>query len=117
MFNNAIYHDHCLFGFNERRSGKSEFVCLDAATGEARWTSTEVPIGTFILADAFWIFLTRTGEVALAPASVTELKATARFKALEGKCYATPALAGGRLFVRNNAGEIAAFDLRDTSNQ
>lgn len=41
-----------------------------------------------------------------------ELKPTARFKALEGKCYATPTIANGRLYVRNNAGELAAFDVK-----
>ncbi len=48
----------------------------------------------------------------MAPASEEGLVVRERFKALEGKCYATPALAAGCLYVRNNAGEIAAFDLR-----
>jgi hypothetical protein len=74
--------------------------------------SDTVPIGTFILADRHWIFLTREGEVVLAPASAEELKPIARFKAVDGKCYATPTLANGRLYVRSNAGEIAAYDLR-----
>ena len=36
----------------------------------------------------------------------------ASFAALTGKCYATPTLANGLLYLRNNAGEIAAYDLR-----
>jgi len=112
LFNNAVLHDGCLFGFNEKRQGRSEFTCLDAATGEIRWVSDAVPIGTFILAGDRWIFLTRAGEVVFAPATSRELKPTARFTALEGKCYATPALAGGCLYVRSNAGDVAAFDLR-----
>jgi outer membrane protein assembly factor BamB len=112
LFNNAILHEGCLFGFNEKRQGRSEFTCLDSATGEIRWVSDAVPIGTFILAGKRWIFLTRAGEVVLAPAASAELKPIARFRALEGKGYATPALAGGRLYVRSNNGEVAAFDLR-----
>ncbi len=112
LFNSAIAHGGCLFGFNEKRRGHHEFTCVDAATGESRWVSDAVPTGTFILADGHWLFLTRDGEVALAPAGAAELKCTARFKALEGKCYATPTLASGFLYVRSNAGEIAAFDLR-----
>ena len=112
LFNNAILHDGCLFGFNEKRQGRSEFTCLDAATGEIRWVSDGVPVGTFILAGKRWIFLTRAGEVVVAPASSEELKPSARFKALEGKCYATPALSDGRLYVRSNTGEVAAFNLR-----
>ena len=112
LFNNAILRDGALFAFNEKRRGHVEFTCVDAATGENRWVSDAVPIGTFVLADDHWLFLTREGEVVVAPASATELKPTARFKALEGKCYATPTLANGRLFVRNNAGELAAFDVK-----
>lgn len=112
LFNNPILHDGTLFAFNEKRRGHTEFTALDAATGETRWVSDAVPIGTFILADGHWIFLTREGEAVLAPASRAGLKATARFPALTGKCYATPTLANGLLYLRNNAGEIAAYDLQ-----
>jgi outer membrane protein assembly factor BamB len=112
LFNNPIVLDGVLYAFNEKRRDPPAFTALDAQTGETRWTSDAVPTGTFILADKHWIFLTRSGEVLLAPASAEELKPTARFQALEGKCYATPALAGGRLYVRSNAGELAAFDLK-----
>ncbi|MDB6152379.1 MAG: Kelch repeat-containing protein [Chthoniobacteraceae bacterium] len=112
LFNNPILTQGALFGFNEKRSGHVEFTCLDAATGESRWVSDAVPVGTFILADGHWIFLTRAGEVILAPSTLETLSVKAQFKALEGKCYATPTLASGVLYVRNNAGEIAAFDLR-----
>ncbi len=112
LFNQPILLDDTLFAFNEKRRGHVEFTAVNAQTGENRWVSDAVPIGTFILADGHWIFLTREGEVVLAPASATELKPVARFNALDGKCYATPTLAGGRLFVRNNAGELAAFDLK-----
>lgn len=65
-----------------------------------------------ILADARRILRTREGELALVPATAAKLKCAAKFKALEGKCYATPTLAGGRIFVRSNAGELIAFDAR-----
>jgi hypothetical protein len=50
--------------------------------------------------------------VVIAPVSNAGLQSITRFKAVEGKCYTTPAIANGRLHVRNNAGEIAAFDRR-----
>jgi outer membrane protein assembly factor BamB len=112
LFNNPILLDGTLFAFNEKRRDPTEFTALDAEKGEIRWVSGAVPIGTFILADRHWIFLTRAGEVVLAPASADELKPSARFKALDGKCYATPTLANGRLYVRSNEGQLAAFDLR-----
>jgi hypothetical protein len=85
---------------------------VDTRTGETKWGSDAVPTGTFLLADGHWIFLTREGEVALAEAAPDGLKPLARFHALNGKCYATPTLAAGHLYVRSNSGEVAAFDLR-----
>ncbi len=113
LFNSAISHQGSLFAFNEKRRGHHEFTCLDEATGETRWVSNEIPTGTFLLADGHWIFLTRDGEVVLAQANASGCVALARFSALSGKCYATPALADHRLFVRSNAGEIAAFSLEN----
>lgn len=112
LFNNALLNDGCLFGFNEQRRGVNEFTCLDAATGATRWVSDAVDLGVFVLSDGHWIFFTRKGEVVLAPANREGLVPTAKFQAVGGKCYATPALAGGVLVVRNNDGDAAAYDLR-----
>lgn len=112
LFNSAIPYKNSLFAFNEKRRGHDEFTCVDAASGESRWVSGAVPTSTFILADDHWVFLTRGGEIVIAEAGLDEPKITARFKAVEGKCYATPTLAGGRLYARSNDGEIAAFDIR-----
>ncbi|MBN8247306.1 MAG: PQQ-like beta-propeller repeat protein, partial [Verrucomicrobia bacterium] len=112
LFNNALLHDGCLFGFNEQRRGVNEFTCLDAATGATRWVSDAVDLGVFLLSDRHWLFFSRKGEMALAPASRDGLQPMAKFQAVGGKCYATPALAGGILVARNNDGDVAAYDLR-----
>ena len=97
-------------------AGSAGLIKTDASVAAALSVATQrsdaVPTGTFILADGHWLFLTREGEVALAPATASGLKCATKFKALEGKCYATPTLASGHLFVRSNTGEVAAFDLR-----
>lgn len=111
LFNNPILQDGHLFAFNEKRRGHIEFTCVDAATGESKWVSDAVPTGTFILAERHWIFLTREGECVLAPFSTSELKPSARFRAFEDRCYATPTLAGQRLYLKNNTGKIRAYDL------
>lgn len=112
LFNSAISHEGSLYAFNEKRRGHHEFTCVNEETGETKWVSNEIPTGTFLLADKHWLFLTRDGEVLLAPASDQGCAPIARFQAVEGKCYATPALIDQRLYVRSNSGEVAAFDLR-----
>jgi outer membrane protein assembly factor BamB len=111
LFNNAVLRDGRLFAFNEQRRGVNEFRCVDAATGRTLWTGDAVPLGTFILADGHWIFLTRDSEVVLAPAAADGVRPAARFQALGGRTYATPALAARLLVVKNNDGEVAAFTL------
>jgi outer membrane protein assembly factor BamB len=111
LFNNAVVQGNSIFGFNEQKRGTAEFTCIDANSGETRWVSNSVGIGTFIEADGRWIFLTRQGELVLAPISEEGLKPVAKFQALGGKSYATPALAQGKIFVRNNEGDLAAYDL------
>jgi outer membrane protein assembly factor BamB len=112
LFNSPIVHGSSVFAFNEKRRGHHEFTCIDSANGETRWVSDAVATSTFIATDSHWIFLTRDGELALAPASEEGLRVIAKFSALPGKTYATPALVDGRIFVRNNEGEVAAFDAR-----
>ena len=51
-----------------------------------------------------------TGELALVKATPSEYSEVARFPALEGKTWNYPAIAGGRLFVRN-ANQMAAYNI------
>jgi outer membrane protein assembly factor BamB len=80
LFNSPIAREGSIFGFNEKRRGHHEFTCIDAVNGESRWVSDAVPTSTFILADNHWIFLTRDGDVAIAPASNDGLQPTSKFK-------------------------------------
>jgi outer membrane protein assembly factor BamB len=50
------------------------------------------------------------GELALVRATPDQYSEIARFKSLEGKTWNYPAIAGGRLLVRN-ASEMAAYNI------
>jgi outer membrane protein assembly factor BamB len=64
-----------------------------------------------VLASGHLIVAAENGDLALVKASPTAHQEVARFSAIDGKTWNHPAIADGRLFVRN-AEEMAAFDLR-----
>jgi outer membrane protein assembly factor BamB len=57
--------------------------------------------------------LTGEGDLALVHATPDRHEELARFPAIHGKTWNVPALAGGRLLVRN-AVEMACFDIAAT---
>jgi outer membrane protein assembly factor BamB len=84
--------------------------CLDVNSGARKWKGGRYGYGQVILASGHLIVLSDTGELALVKASPNEYSEVARFAALEGKTWNYPAIAGGRLFVRND-NQMAVYNI------
>lgn len=106
QFTSSLLLDGSIYGLDE-----SILACLDAATGELRWKGGRYGYGQVLLAGGHLIVLTEDGDLALVRASPDHHQELARFPVLAGKTWNHPAMADGRLLVRNLA-EMAAFDLR-----
>ena len=85
-------------------------ACLDAATGELMWKGGRYGSGQLLAAGDHLVVLTERGDLVLVRATPERHEEVARFHALDGKTWNVPALAGGRILVRN-ARQMAAFDL------
>jgi outer membrane protein assembly factor BamB len=85
-------------------------TCLDATTGERCWKEGRYGYGQLILASGHLVILCGDGDLALVRAAPDRPTELARFPAIRGKTWNHPAIAGGRLLVRN-AVEMACFDL------
>jgi outer membrane protein assembly factor BamB len=85
-------------------------TCLDAATGERKWKGGRYGYGQLLLASGHLVILSGEGHLALVKATPGFHEELARFPAIGGKTWNHPALAGGRLLVRN-AREMACFDV------
>jgi outer membrane protein assembly factor BamB len=105
-FNTSVLLDGVVYGLDEGR-----IAAIDVATGDRRWKAREFGYGQLIAADGKLIVLSEDGELALVSASATAYEELSSVKALTGKTWNNPALAGGILLVRNET-EMVAYDLR-----
>ena len=105
-FNSSVLHNGYVYGLDE-----GILVCLDVNTGERKWKDGRYGYGQVVLASGHLIVTDgTTGDVALVKASPDKYTEVARFSALKGQTWNYPALAGGRLLVRNS-NEMAAYDI------
>ncbi len=104
-FNSSVLHEGHVYGLDE-----GILTCLDVNTGARKWKGGRYGYGQVILASGHLIVSTDAGELALVKATPTEFSEVARFSALDGKTWNYPAIAGGKLLVRN-ATQMAAYNI------
>jgi outer membrane protein assembly factor BamB len=81
----------------------ADFVCVEAATGREAWRERNFGYGTLLAADGKLVVAKTDGEILLVRPDPAGLAVLARACPLAGTVRALPALAGGRLYVRDDA--------------
>ncbi len=104
-FSSSVFWQGYIYGLDE-----DMLTCLRADTGERQWKDGRYGYGQLLLADGYLIILSGEGELALVKAAPERHVELARFSAIHGKTWNHPAIADGKLLVRN-AVEMACFDL------
>ncbi len=104
-FNSSVLHNGYVYGLDE-----GILACLDVNTGERKWKEGRYGHGQVLLAGGHLIVSSVEGEIALVKATPSQYTEVARFSALKGQTWNYPAIAGGRLLVRNST-EMAAYDI------
>lgn len=107
-FATSIHLSGHLYGFD-----KSTFKCVESGTGTEKWAGRGYGTGNVIYADGHLIVLSDRGELALIEATPAEFREVAKAKVLEGRTITSPALADGKLYVRNNTDEIVCLDVAE----
>jgi outer membrane protein assembly factor BamB len=87
-------------------------ACLDVRTGDRKWKGGRYGKGQLLLLETSGLLLVAAedGQVHLVRATPGEFIHVASCKALEGKTWNHPVIAGDKLYVRNSQ-EAAAFQL------
>ncbi|MGH9903019.1 MAG: PQQ-binding-like beta-propeller repeat protein, partial [Pyrinomonadaceae bacterium] len=106
-FNSSVLHRGHVYGLDE-----GILSCVNVETGERKWKAGRYGYGQLLLAGEHLIVITDAGELVLVKAAPEGHQELARFSAIEGKTWNYPAVADGRLLVRN-ATQMACYKLTD----
>ncbi|HUI77935.1 MAG TPA: PQQ-binding-like beta-propeller repeat protein [Bryobacteraceae bacterium] len=107
----SVYHDGYLYGYHGRQEYGQSLRCVELKTGRVQWNVDGFGAGTVTLAGGRLLLIRENGELVFAPASPKEFKPLARAQLLPAVVRAYPAIADGKLYVRNEH-TLACFILR-----
>jgi hypothetical protein len=105
-----VHKDGLLFGFHGRQEFGQSFRCIELKTGKIRWSADGFGAGTVTLAGNQLLIIREDGEGVIASANPNAFQPTSRAKLLPAVIRSYPAVADGRLFVRNES-TLAAYAL------
>jgi outer membrane protein assembly factor BamB len=101
----VLYQGH-FYGFDNEI-----LTCVNADTGQVVWEGGDYGFGQVLLSKDLLIVQGEQGQLALVEATPQEARELGRVQPWEARTWNVPALADGRLYMRNNR-EMAAYDLK-----
>jgi outer membrane protein assembly factor BamB len=113
--NSSVLVDGFLYGVAGMVNGGAETAflqCVDFATGVEKWSYRGLGGGGLIVADHKIIMLGDTGELVVGGVSPESFTPISRAKVLGEWCWTAPTLANGRIYCRNNQGDVVCVDVK-----
>ena len=107
----SVYRDGYLYGYHGRQEYGQSLRAIELKTGKVQWNVDGFGAGTVTLAGDRLLLIRENGEIVVAPASPKEFKPLARAQLIPGVVRAYPALADGKLYVRNER-TLACFNVK-----
>jgi outer membrane protein assembly factor BamB len=113
QINTSVLIDGYLYGpVGMVNNGPAALQCVDFATGERMWNFDGVAGGGLIAADHKIITLSDAGELVVGEASPAGFTPISRATVLGQYCWCAPTLANGRIYCRNNLGDLVCLDVK-----
>lgn len=106
-----VFKSGHLYGmFQFKKYGNGPVKCVALPGGEVKWEKEGFGPGHVVLLGDNLLALSDAGELVLIAAKPDAYTELARGKVLDGKCWTTPAVSNGRVYVRSTK-EAACYDL------
>lgn len=93
----------------------ADLVCVDRHTGRSSWREANFGYGTLLAADGKLLATKTDGELVLMTATPAGITILGRARPLAGTVRALPALASGKLYLRDDT-SLACLDIGRTSH-
>jgi outer membrane protein assembly factor BamB len=116
-WNTAVFVDGYLYGSSGRHLNNAELRCIDAKTGEVKWTVPETTRTSLLYVDGHFVVLGEEGHLWLIKATPEKHEVVAKIEprpeqpppvdlgmmpGLRDPCWAAPILSHGLLYVRGD---------------
>ncbi|MES2596764.1 MAG: PQQ-binding-like beta-propeller repeat protein [Verrucomicrobiota bacterium] len=112
QFNSSVLIDGYLYGIDGDQNSRCSLKCVKLEDGKVAWEEKSVGFGSLIAADGRLIILTEKGELVIAKTSSEGFEEITRAQVLNGRCWSSPVLANGRLYVRNAPGKVLCLEAK-----
>lgn len=114
MFNPAVLIGGYLYGISGQagKSGDSGLACVEFATGKLMWLEKSLMFGAMTATTDKLIAIGEKGELVIADVNPDKFVADSRAQVLGGRCWTTPVLANGRIYIRNAKGDMICVDVK-----
>ncbi len=100
-----------LYGlFQFKQYGTGPLKCVDITSGTVKWEQAGFGPGQVILVGDQVLVLSDAGELVLVEANPERYKEIARAKVIGGKCWSSPSIASGRIYLRSTT-EAVCLDV------
>lgn len=112
-YSTSVYRDGFLYGFHGRQEFGQSLRCIEMKTGKVRWTEDKFGAGTVSLTGDRLLIVRENGEAVVAPAVPDGYRPDSKIQLIPAVIRAYPAIAEGRLYVRNEK-TLAAYTISET---
>jgi len=108
-FSASIHHQAYLYGFDN-----ASFKCVSIKDGSTVWQKRGYGKGSITLVDNKFLLLSDRGLLAMVSASPDGFEEKARYQAMSGRCWTSPSISNGRLYLRNHE-KMACYNLKNAT--